>query len=117
MIVEILHVKYLFEEKLGLRFEVSHNLVVLSWCDQLLEFAEDVDAATRVVCIFHIFKVLNLHKEVQELVESLDCVNIDIQECFKRLIALGELVLQIFFEWTTIFIFLIYIKFLLYLKS
>ena len=80
MIVEILHVKYLFEEKLGLRFEVSHNLVVLSWCDQLLEFAEDVDATTRVVCIFHIFKVLNLHKEVQELVASPDTVNIDIQE-------------------------------------
>ena len=92
MIVEILHVKYLFEEKLGLRFEVSHNLVVLSWCDQLLEFAEDVDATTRVVCIFHIFKVLNLHKEVQELVASPDTVNIDIQKCFKRLIALGELV-------------------------
>lgn len=79
MIVDILLVKNLFQKQLSLSFEVSHNLIVLSRRDELLELAEDMNTATRIVGIIYVFEDLNLHEKRHELIESCDVVNVDLE--------------------------------------
>lgn len=89
MEVGILLVQNFFQEELSLSFEVSHDLVVFPWGDQLLELVQDVHAAARVVRILGIFEVLNLHKQRQELVEALHDVDIDVEKSLDSLVAFG----------------------------
>ena len=79
MIVDILLVKNLFQQQLSLSFEVPHNLIILSRRDELLELAEDVDAATRIVGILNVFEVLNLHEKRHEQIESCHVINVDLE--------------------------------------
>ena len=51
-----------------------------------------MNASPRVVGILRVLEVLDLHEEVEELVEALDDVNIDLEERLERLVALGVLV-------------------------
>ena len=92
MVVYVLLVENLFQQKLRLGFEVPHYLIVLFWRDKLLELAKDMDAATRIVGILRVFKVLNLHEERHELIEPCHIVNIDLQHGLERFLALGKLV-------------------------
>ena len=38
--------------------------------------------ASRIIGILNIFKILNLHEELHELVEALYNINIDLEQCF-----------------------------------
>ena len=51
-----------------------------------------MNASPRVVGILRVLEVLDLHEEVEELVEALDDVDIDLEERLERLVALGVLV-------------------------
>ena len=92
MIVGILLIEDLFQEEFGLCFEIPDHLVIVCWRDELLKLVQDVDASPRVVGILGILEVLDLHEEVQELIEALDDVDIDLKERLKRLVALGVFV-------------------------
>ena len=92
MIVGILLIEDLFQKEFGLCFEIADHLVVVCGRDQLLKLVQDVDASPRVVGIIRVLKVLDLHEEVEELIEALDDVDIDLEERLERLLALGVLV-------------------------
>ena len=62
MIVAILLVEHLFQQKLGLGFEIAHYLVVVTWGDELFELMEDVDASSGVVGVLGVFEILDLHE-------------------------------------------------------
>jgi len=53
---------------------------------------QDADTAARIICIFGILKVLKLHKESKELVETFNNIDINLEKGFNSLVALGELV-------------------------
>ena len=92
MIVGILLIEDLFQKEFGLCFEIADHLVVVCGRDQLLKLVQDVDASPRVVGIIRVLKVLDLHEQVEELIEALDDVDIDLEERLERLLALGVLV-------------------------
>ena len=92
MIVGILLIEDLFQKEFGLRFEIADHLVVVCGRDQLLKLVQDVNASPRVVGILRVLEVLDLHEEVEELVEALNDVDIDLEERLERLVALGVLV-------------------------
>jgi len=92
VIVAILLIQNLLQEKLRLGFEITHHLVVIRRTDQLLEVVEDGHAAARVVRVLSILEVLNLHEELKELVEALDYINVDLEQGLERPVTLRELV-------------------------
>jgi len=92
VIIRILLVQNFLQKQFRLRFEVAHNLVVLSGGDELLEVIEDVDAASRVVCVLSAFEILNLHEQGQELVKTRHNIDVDLQEGLQCLLTLCEFV-------------------------
>ena len=53
---------------------------------------QDADAAARIVCVFSVLKVLNLHEEVQELVETFHNIDVDFEQSLQSPLALGVLI-------------------------
>ena len=92
VIVYILLVKHLLEEKSCLSFEIAHNLIIVTSWDKLFEFTQNMYTASWVIGILNIFEILNLHEELHELVEALNNIDIDLQQRFQCLITLRELV-------------------------
>lgn len=92
VVINILLVEHFFEEEFCLTFEVAHNLVVVAWRDKLLELIQNMHATSRVISILSVLKVLELHKKTQELLKSINLVNMDLKESLESLCALGELI-------------------------
>lgn len=92
MIVAILLIEHLFEQKFRLRFEITHNLIVVTRRDKLFELVEDVDASPGVVSVLCVFKVLYLHEKLQELIKALNYIDVNLEESLECLMALSEFV-------------------------
>ena len=58
----------------------------------MLELIKNVDAAPGVVCVLCVLEVLNLHEQVEELVEALNHINVNLEQRFQSFLALGVLV-------------------------
>ena len=80
VIVSILLIEHFFQEKLSLGFEVAHDLIVVSWRDQLFELIEDHDASPGVVRVLSILEVLDLHEEIEELIKAFNDIDVNLQK-------------------------------------
>ena len=99
VIVCILLIEHFFQEKLSLGFEVAHDLIVVSWRDQLFELVEDHDASPGVVRVLSILEVLDLHEEIEELIKAFNDIDVNLQKRFERLVAFSELVHRSIVNW------------------
>lgn len=92
MVVNILLVQHFLEEQLSLGFEVADDLVVVLRGDELLEFVQDVHTAPRVIRVLGILEVLDLHEEVEELIETFNDIDVNLEKSFERFMAFSEFI-------------------------
>ena len=62
--------------------EISDYVVVVSRTDQILELLENIVASTRVKGLLSALKSLYLEKEIDEVGEARDSVDVDVEQSF-----------------------------------
>ena len=67
-------------------------MIVLVGRNKLPKFVQDAYTTSGIICVLSVLEVLNLHKEVQELVETFHYINIDLEQGLQSLMALSEFV-------------------------